>query len=624
MSFAKSFRRRGRGHPPRPARQLRLDGLEDRSVPSVYTVTNLHDDGAGSLRRAVETANAHPGVDAINFAAGLHGTITLTSGELDVTDDLTVTGPGAAVLAVSGNAASRVFDVAGGSTDVTIRNLTIAHGLIADTTVDGPLGAAALGGGILDDGAHLLLSHVTLADNLAAGFLGGGGGVAAIDGAALTVDGCTVAGNRAAGTSVDSPGGGILADGTSTLTVRGSTFTGNRAIDGGAIAVWGGSQATVTTSAFINNLARGNDGTSTSDPTTADNGGAIFIAANSAVGDPGDTTAAVSSSAFISNMARGGDGGPGGDAGQGAGGAIGIEGGPTTADIPAVDIRLCTFTANQAVGGTGGTGADGGAGGVGQGGALSQANATLTLEDSTFIGNQGIGGAGGAAAAGGVGGPGGPGRAGAFVHTVAGATGADFHPISTVTGVFMTGNRAVGGAGGSAGDGGVGGAGGPGQGGAIRALLGTFNMSDSVLSFNRAVGGAGGAAGVGGVGGSGGNGQGGAAITSLGATAVLTDTALLWNQAVGGAGAAGGDGGSGLGGGIFNPNGPPPPLGAPDLTLQGCRIEFNQATSGSAGTGGTDGDGIGGGVFNVGTFNVDAATVIAHNHASTSSDDIFP
>jgi hypothetical protein len=603
---------------------LRLDGLEDRSVPSVYTVTNLHDDGAGSLRRAIQTANANPGADSIKFAPGLHGTITLTSGELDVTDDLTITGPGANLLTVSGNDASRVLDVSGGATGVTIRNLTVAAGLADNPTVTGPLGQAALGGGILVDGASLVLSHVTLADNLATGFIGGGGGVAAVTGAALTVDGCTVTGNRAAGTSVDSPGGGVLADGGSALTVRGSIFTGNRAIDGGAIAVWGGSQASVTASTFANNLARGNDGTLTTEPTTSDNGGAIFVAAQSAVGNPGNTNVSMTTCAFTANMARGGDGAPSGDAGQGAGGAIGIQGGPTTADIPVVDIRLSTFINNQAMGGNGGAGTDGGAGGVGQGGAVSQANATLTLEDSTFVGNQATGGVGGSAGPGGNGGPGGPGRAGAFVHTVAGVNGANFHPVSTVTDVIMTGNWAVGGMGGSAGDGGTGGNGGPGQGGAIRALLGTFNLSDSLLAANRAIGGAGGAAGVGGVGGSGGNGQGGAFITSLGVTAVLTDTALLWNQAVGGVGAAGGNGGSGLGGGIFNPNGPPPPLGAPDLTLQSCRIEFNQATGGSAGVGGTDGVGIGGGVFNVGTFNFDATTVIDHNHASTSNDDIFP
>ena len=38
---------------------------------------------------------------------------------------------------------------------------------------------------------------------------------------------------------------------------------------------------------------------------------------------------------------------------------------------------------------------------------------------------------------------------------------------------------------------------------------------------------------------------------------------------------------------------------------------------------GTDGMGVGGGVYNLGTFLYDAATVITHNHASTSNDDCF-
>ncbi len=70
-----------------------LDILEDRSLPSTFTVTNLLDTGAGSLRAALAAANASPGADAIDFATT--GTIKLTSGELDITDSLTINGPGA-------------------------------------------------------------------------------------------------------------------------------------------------------------------------------------------------------------------------------------------------------------------------------------------------------------------------------------------------------------------------------------------------------------------------------------------------------------------------------------------------------------------------------------------------
>src|SRR2546421_377415 len=88
-------------------------------------------------------------------------------------------------------------------------------------------------------------------------------------------------------------------------------------------------------------------------------------------------------------------------------------------------------------------------------------------------------------------------------------------------------------AGRTAGAGGNGGDGGSGQGGAVRALLGSINISEGLLAGNAAVGGAGGAAGDGGVGGSGGNGQGGGFLTAVGVTAVLSDSALLGNLADG-------------------------------------------------------------------------------------------
>ena len=57
-----------------------------------------------------------------------------------------------------------------------------------------------------------------------------------------------------------------------------------------------------------------------------------------------------------------------------------------------------------------------------------------------------------------------------------------------------------------------------------------------------------------------------------------------------------------------------------------CAIVLNQADGGPGGTGGSDGQGIGGGVYisPLGTFTFDAFTIIAHNHASTSNDNIFP
>src|SRR5262249_25884351 len=122
-----SQRQRRRGKPVVPRRtDLRIEVLEDRTLPSTITVLNLADSGPGSLRAAVSAANAAAGADTVQFAPGLHGAITLTS-ELSVTDDLTINGSGANQLAVSGGDVTRIFDISAGA--VTIDRLTITHGL---------------------------------------------------------------------------------------------------------------------------------------------------------------------------------------------------------------------------------------------------------------------------------------------------------------------------------------------------------------------------------------------------------------------------------------------------------------------------------------------------------------
>src|SRR6266446_4488682 len=70
---------------------------------ATLTVTNACDNGPGSLRQAI--LDAAPS-DTINFS--VTGTITLTTGELSITNDLSIAGPGATNLALSGNYASRV------------------------------------------------------------------------------------------------------------------------------------------------------------------------------------------------------------------------------------------------------------------------------------------------------------------------------------------------------------------------------------------------------------------------------------------------------------------------------------------------------------------------------------
>jgi hypothetical protein len=117
---------------------LRLEELEVRDVPSTFTVTKLLDDGTnGTLRWAVGQANATPATDTVKFAGGLHGTIALGN-EIPITAALAIDGPGANQITVSGDNATRVFRVTGG-TVVTIENLTIANGRATGDTVVSPL-----------------------------------------------------------------------------------------------------------------------------------------------------------------------------------------------------------------------------------------------------------------------------------------------------------------------------------------------------------------------------------------------------------------------------------------------------------------------------------------------------
>ena len=88
-------------------------GLAAVTHAATFTVTNLNDSGAGSLRDAVAQANLNAGADTIDFA--VTGTITLTSGLIRIeSGPLTIVGPGAANLTIDGNLNSRIFAVIDG------------------------------------------------------------------------------------------------------------------------------------------------------------------------------------------------------------------------------------------------------------------------------------------------------------------------------------------------------------------------------------------------------------------------------------------------------------------------------------------------------------------------------
>jgi hypothetical protein len=189
MWFSSWLRSQKRLESPRkrPTYRPELEALESRWVPSTLTVTNnLVTGGAGTLR--AEIAAAASG-DTIVFAPSLAGqTITLAYRELAITKSLTIQGLGAGQLTISGGNTSRVFEVSGVGTNVTLSGLAITHGNARSNTVfyNGD------GGGILNrDGSTLTISDCTLSNNLAQWE---GGGIANL-GATLNVITSTVSGN---------------------------------------------------------------------------------------------------------------------------------------------------------------------------------------------------------------------------------------------------------------------------------------------------------------------------------------------------------------------------------------------------------------------------------------------
>jgi hypothetical protein len=152
---------------------------------NIIVVTNTNDSGLGSLRAALAVANDGDTIDA----TGVSGTILLTSGELQINHNVTITGPGAANLAVNGNATFRVFH--NFASNVTISDLTITNGHAADNNG---------GGGILNHGG-------------------------------LTITGTSILSNNAGGSMPFnlSSGGGINSDGGGTLMVTDSVINNNQA-----------------------------------------------------------------------------------------------------------------------------------------------------------------------------------------------------------------------------------------------------------------------------------------------------------------------------------------------------------------------------------------------------------
>ncbi|MBW1981518.1 MAG: hypothetical protein JRJ12_09865 [Deltaproteobacteria bacterium] len=147
-----------------------------------------------SLRGAISAANATPGKDLIQVPAG---TYTLTNlgtgddlnatGDLDITDSLTIEGAGYVETVIDGGARDRIIHIPTGTgIGVILYGLTLQNG------------SAPYGGGIANMGGD------------------------------LTIKDCIVQENTAVGSSIGTIGGGILLDNDGMLTITNSFILNNR------------------------------------------------------------------------------------------------------------------------------------------------------------------------------------------------------------------------------------------------------------------------------------------------------------------------------------------------------------------------------------------------------------
>ena len=185
------------------------------SLASTLTVTNLSDSGPGSLRTTVAAAFAN---DNIVFTPT--GIIVLTS-PISIAVPITISGPGANLLAISGNNATRIFNI---SSTVTISGVTLQNGLA---------NSVALRGGAISNTGSLTLDGVALKANVAFD----GGGAIYNESVSGTTGQLKIKNSQLSGNSVSDfsgiGGGAILSTsliGTAaSITILNSTITGNSA-----------------------------------------------------------------------------------------------------------------------------------------------------------------------------------------------------------------------------------------------------------------------------------------------------------------------------------------------------------------------------------------------------------
>ena len=215
---------------------LVLTAAAMNAAAATFVVTNANDSGPGSLRDALTQANSNGQPDTIDFDPGFFATartIVLAS-ELEITMDganpgrlVTINGPGANLLTISGNNAVRPIYAADYSS-LSMSGITIRDGNGAGTV---PANAGVSGGGIMCNACSLTLTSMVIRNNTVPDT---GGGIFAIAGRSFTLVDSLVTENNA------NNGGGIWESSSAVKLIRNTTISNNTAKNdvGGATFNW--------------------------------------------------------------------------------------------------------------------------------------------------------------------------------------------------------------------------------------------------------------------------------------------------------------------------------------------------------------------------------------------------
>jgi hypothetical protein len=156
----------------RTTSRLRVEALEDRSVPATFTAASVAD-----LIADIKAANAAGGSNTIALAPGVSFRLNAVDNSADGPnglpviasgDNLTVVGNGATIQrsATKGTPAFRLFEVAPGAS-LGLQNLTLQGGLALHPSYS--LNYTEARGGAVYNQGTLTLSRVTVQNNTAQG-----------------------------------------------------------------------------------------------------------------------------------------------------------------------------------------------------------------------------------------------------------------------------------------------------------------------------------------------------------------------------------------------------------------------------------------------------------------------